>query len=308
MWRACALVAAVVVAAGCGSGEPSTSSPKSGGAEQPGKGKPTVTIGTKDFTEEFLLGELYAGALEAKGYTVNLKKDIGATEIVDKALTSGGIDGYPEYTGVAVAAVAKHDELTKSAEETTQLAREFYEKRGQAVSDPTPFQDTDGLATSKRFATKHHLRSVGDLKDVPGFELGAPPEFKSRFTGLRGMEKVYGVKDVSFKPLAIGLQYPALDKGKVDAANVFSTDAQLSTGKYTLLEDPEGVFGYQNVLFVIDQDKLDALGGDAFMDVINSVNALLTRAAMQKMNAAVDLDKRDPAGVARSFLQANGLS
>jgi osmoprotectant transport system substrate-binding protein len=176
------------------------------------------------------------------------------------------------------------------------------------VSSTTPFQDTDGLATTKAYATKHNLKSVPDLKNVPGFRLGAPAEFQSRFTGLKGMAQVYGIKGVNFKPLTIGLQYTALDKGDIDAANVFSTDAQLSTGKYTLLDDPKGIFGYQNVFFVINKPKLQALGGSAFMDIIDSVNKLLTPEAMQKMNAAVDLDKQDPKAVASAFLKANSLS
>jgi osmoprotectant transport system substrate-binding protein len=112
---------------------------------------------------------------------------------------------------------------------------------------------------------------------------------------------------VKFKQLALGLQYPSLDKGDVDTANVFSTDAQLASGKYKVLEDPKGVFGFQNVFFVINKDKLAALGGQQFMDVINSVNKLLTNQAMQTMNAAVDLDKQDPGAVAKSFLEANKL-
>jgi osmoprotectant transport system substrate-binding protein len=276
--------------------------------EQPGAGKPAVTIGTKDFTEEFVLGQLYRQALEAKGYKVNYKENIGATEIIDKALTSDQIDAYPEYTGVSLSVVAKKDVLAKSAEETAQIVKDFYEKRGQAVSDPTPFQDTDAIATTKEFAEKNNLKSVADLKGIPTFTLGARPEFKNRFNGLKGMASVYGVKDnVKFKQLALGLQYPSLDKGDVDTANVFSTDAQLASGKYTVLEDPKGVFGFQNVYFVINKDKLEALGGDEFMGVINSVNKLLTEEAMTSMNAAVDLDKKKPADVAKAFLDANGL-
>jgi osmoprotectant transport system substrate-binding protein len=290
---------------GGGGGGTGTSS---SGDEQPGAGKPAVTIGTKDFTEEFVLGQLYAQALEAKGYKVNLKENIGATEIIDKALTSNQIDGYPEYTGVSLSVVAKNDTLAKSPEETQQLVKDFYEKRGQEVSDATPFQDTDAIATTKEFAEKNNLKSVADLKGIPTFTLGARPEFKNRFNGLKGMASVYGVKDnVKFKQLALGLQYPSLDKGDVDTANVFSTDAQLASGKYTVLEDPKGVFGFQNVYFVINKDKLDALGGDEFMGVINSVNKLLTEEAMTSMNAAVDLDKKKPADVAKAFLDANGL-
>jgi osmoprotectant transport system substrate-binding protein len=307
------LIAAFAV--GCGDDNDSGGGGSGGGTgsssssdDQPGAGKPAVTIGTKDFTEEFVLGNLYAQALEAKGYKVNLKENIGATEIIDKALTSGQIDGYPEYTGVSQSVVFKDDSLPKSPEETQKVVKEKYEQRGQAVSDATPFQDTDAIATTKEFAEKNNLKSVGDLKNIPKFTLGARPEFKNRFNGLKGMAQVYGVKDnVQFKQLALGLQYPSLDKGSVDTVNVFSTDAQLASGKYTVLEDPEGVFGFQNVYFVIDKDKLGELGGDEFMGVINDVNKLLTEDAMTSMNAAVDLDKKKPADVAKQFLDANGL-
>ncbi|HEY6694612.1 MAG TPA: glycine betaine ABC transporter substrate-binding protein [Solirubrobacteraceae bacterium] len=307
-----AVIAAFVVggcgdddSGGGGGGGTGTSSSSN---EQPGEGKPAVTIGTKDFTEEFVLGQLYKQALEAKGYKVNYKENIGATEIIDKALTSKQIDGYPEYTGVSQSVVFKQDAVPKSPEETQQIVKDLYAKRGQEVSDATPFQDTDAIATTKEFAEKNNLNSVADLKGIPPFTLGARPEFKNRFNGLKGMAQLYGVKDnVKFKQLALGLQYPALDKGDIDTANVFSTDAQLASGKYKVLEDPKGVFGFQNVYFVINKDKLDALGGDAFMGVINSVNKLLTEEAMTSMNAAVDLNKKKPADVAKAFLDANGL-
>src|SRR3954447_10130720 len=305
------LAPTAALAAGCGSDSNSGSGSSSGsgaaGTDQPGKGKPALTIGTKDFTEEFILGNLYQQALQAKGWKVNLKENIGATEIVDKALTSKKIDAYPEYTGVSLSVVAGKDTLTKSPEETASLVKDFYEGRGQVVSDVTPFQDTDAIATLKKYAADNDLAEVPDLKKLSSFTLGARPEFKSRFNGLKGMEKVYGIKNAKFKQVALGLQYPSLDKGDVDTVNVFSTDAQLSSGKYTLLKDPKGVFGFQNVYFVINKDKYEALGGQAFMDVINSVNKLLTNQAMQTMNAAVDLDKQDPGDVAKSFLQANKL-
>jgi osmoprotectant transport system substrate-binding protein len=306
-------VLAMLVVVGCGGDDSGGSSGGTGtsssGSDQPGKGKPAVTIGTKDFTEEFVLGQLYKQALEAKGYKVNYKENIGATEIIDKALTSKQIDAYPEYTGVSQSVVFKQDALPKSPEDTQKVVKDLYEKRGQAVSDATPFQDTDAIATTKEFAAKHNLESVADLKNIPGtFTLGARPEFKNRFNGLKGMAQVYGVKDnLKFKQLALGLQYPSLDKGDVDTVNVFSTDAQLASGKYKVLEDPKGVFGFQNVYFVINKDKYEALGGQEFMDVINSVNSLLTEEAMTSMNAAVDLDKKKPADVAKAFLEANNL-
>jgi osmoprotectant transport system substrate-binding protein len=304
----------LAAAVGCGSDDESDSSGGGGGggssasSDQPGKGKPAVTIGTKDFTEEFVLGELYTRALKAKGYNVNLKRNIGSTEIIDKALTSNQIDAYPEYTGVSAAVTFGKDKLYKSPEETAADVKQLYEKRGQVVSELTPFQDVDAIATTTDFATKNGLASLEDLKKLSSFSLGARPEFKSRFTGLKGMEQEYGIDNAKFKQLALGLQYKALDKGDVDSANIFSTDAQLASGKYTVLKDPKGIFGFQNVYFVINKAKYDALGGQQFMDVINSVNKLLTAQAMQSMNSAVDIDKKEAGDVAQAFLEANKLT
>jgi len=302
--------------AACGSSNSSSTSSSSSSsagasaaaAAQPGKGKPAVTIGTKDFTEEFILGELYKRALEAKGYTVNLKKNIGATEIIDTALTSHKIDGYPEYTGESVATVAKRNEPATTAAEENQLAKQFYETRGQMVSNPTPFQDVDAIATTKAFAAKNKLATMEDLKKIGSFSLGARPEFKNRQQGLAGMKKVYGIDNAKFRQLALGVQYQAMDTGKVDTANIFTTDAQLASGKYAVLTDPKGVFGFQNVAFVIDKNKLAQLGGDQFMNVINGVNKLLTTPAITAMNKAVAIDKQDEATVARQFLTANHLT
>jgi osmoprotectant transport system substrate-binding protein len=310
------LVATLAFAiAACGSSDNSSTSTSGGGSTattgasgasaQPGKGKPAITIGTKDFTEEFILGELYKDALQAKGYTVNLKKNIGATEIVDKALTSHKIDAYPEYTGESVATVAKRNEPAKSADEEYQLAKQFYEGRGQTVSEPTPFQDVDAIATTKAFAQKNGLTSMEDLKKLKSFSVGARPEFKARQQGLAGMQKDYGLNNAKFRQLALGVQYQALDSGKVDSADVFTTDPQLASGKYTVLKDPKGIFGFQNIAFVIDKDKLAQLGGDQFMSIINGVNKLLTTPAMSAMNKAVAIDKQDEATVAKQFLAAN---
>src|SRR3954470_24925789 len=137
---------------GGGSSASSSSSSGSAAPAQPGKGKPAVTIGTKDFTEEFVLGELYAQALRAKGYTVNVKRNIGPTEITDKALTSGKIDAYPEYTGESVATVFGKSLKTPTNAQETATAKALYAKRGQASSKPTPFEDVDAIATSKAFA------------------------------------------------------------------------------------------------------------------------------------------------------------
>jgi osmoprotectant transport system substrate-binding protein len=313
MGGAVALLATAALLAACGSSNDNGGGGGGGGSSggssssQPGKGKPTVTIGTKDFTEEFILGELYRQALQAKGYKVNLKSNIGATEIVDKALTSGKIDAYPEYTGETVATVFGKSLKTPTNAQETATAKQLYAKRGQVTSNATPFEDVDAIASAKAFAQKNGLSSVADLKKLKSFTLGARPEFKNREQGLKGMKEVYGINNAKFVQLAQGLTYRALDKGDVDTINVFTTDPQIASGKYKILTDPKGVFGRQNVLFVINKPKYEKLGGAQFMSVINKVNALLTAKAITSMNSAVAINKKDPKTVAQQFLQANGL-
>jgi len=305
--------AAVLLSACSSSGSSSTtssgSSSSSSSSSSPaaaGNGK-SLTLGTKDFTEEFILGSLYKLALQAKGYTVTYKPNIGATEVIDKALTSGQIDAYPEYTGESVATVAGINTTPATPQQEYSLAQAFYAKRGQSMSDMTPFFDTDAIAVTKAFAAKYGLKTTADLKKVPHFTLGARPEFEGRQEGAVGLEKVYGLHNFTFKSLALGIQYQALDSGAVDSADVFTTDPQLASGKYVVLTDPKNIFGFQNIALIINTKKLDQLGGQAFMSIINQVNALLTTPAIIAMNKAVAIDKQDPDTVAKAFLQANHL-
>jgi osmoprotectant transport system substrate-binding protein len=315
---AVAAVVALVLAA-CGSSSsnsnssssssstPSTSSSSSSSGTLVGKGKPPITLGTKDFTEEFILGQLYKQVLEHNGYTVNYKENIGATEIIDKALTSGQIDAYPEYTGESTATVFNITTPVKSPQQEYALAKAAYAKRGQSMSDMTPFFDEDGIATLKSFAQAHGLTTMTDLKKLSHFTLGARPEFQGRQEGALGMQQAYGIKNFTFKSLALGLQYQALDSHDVDAADIFTTDPQLASGKYTVLTDPKHIFGYQNIALVISTAKLQQLGGAQFMAIINKVNSLLTTPAVIAMNKAVAIDKQSAATVAQQFLKANGL-
>jgi osmoprotectant transport system substrate-binding protein len=265
----------------------------------------TITLGTKNFTEEFIVGALYQQALTKAGCKVNYKPNIGATEVVDKALTSGQIDAYPEYTGESVATVFGINKNVTSPQEEYNLAKAAYAKRGQVMSAMTPFFDTDAIGVLKSYAQKYHLVTTADLKKVPHFILGARPEFLSREEGALGMKKIYGVKNFSFKSLAEGLQYQALDSGAVNAIDVFTTDPQLASGKYTVLKDPKNIFGFQNIALVMDKSALSKC--PQALNVAAKVNKLLTNAAIIAMNKAVAIDKQQPGPVAASFLKANGM-
>jgi osmoprotectant transport system substrate-binding protein len=295
------VLAAAVLATGCGESNAER------GSSQPQGTELALTLGTKNFTESFIVGELYRQALAANGYNVTLRKNIGSTEVVDKALQRGEIQAYPEYLGVAATVVAGEDVSGKSAAETYGIASDFYASRGQTLSRQTPYENVDAIATTRYFAQRERLLTVADLRRLAHFTLGARPEFETREQGLAGMQRVYGLTNARFKPLAIGAQYTALDQGDVDVANVFSTDGQLSTGDYKVLQDPERLFGYQHVALVIDDDKLRRLGGDRFMRIIDNVNQRLTTDQMIAMNRAVDLDKADVSTVTARFLRQNGL-
>src|ERR1700751_1348649 len=151
-----AIAAAGVLLAACGSSSKSSSTSSStssaetkpsSSASGPGSGKPAVTLGDKNFAEENILGQLYAQALRAKGYTVNLKSEIGSTELSYKALQAGQIDGYPEYTGVLLSAVAGQTKNPTSAVQAYAQAKAYVEKQGFTLLDKTPFFDTNVLIT-----------------------------------------------------------------------------------------------------------------------------------------------------------------
>jgi osmoprotectant transport system substrate-binding protein len=298
------VVMSALVAAGCGGDD------EDGGEAAPATTEaaeqPAIVLGTKNFTEQFILGELYKQALEAKGYEVELKSNIGSTEIIDTALTSGEINFYPEYTGTALTVVFGEEGSAPTAEETYDQAKQLYEARGQTLLDMTPFSDSDAIAVLKKTADEHGLQAVGDLKKVPNLRLGGQPEFRTRTQGLPGLRQNYGITEVEFVPFAGISPYEALDQGKVDAAAIFSTDPPLATGKYVVLEDTEAQFGFQNVAPVVDQELVDALGQE-FVDAVNAVTALLTEEAIIAMNSAVAIDQEPAADVAGEFLEANGL-
>lgn len=296
-----ALLAAACSSTSSGSSPPSHSS-------LPGKGKPTIILGDKNFDEEYVLGDLYAQAFQAKGYTVVLKPNINGSEEINRVFQAGKINAYPEYLGEVVATDAGYNKPTVSEAQTLQLAQRYERQHGATVMTPTsPFYDTDELIVLKTFAQKHHLTTLSQLKGLGSLKLGDYPPELTRYEGYVGLKEAYGLSNLQFTPLAEGSPiYNALDNGQVQVGDAFSTDPQLLSGKYQVLSDPKHIFGFQYVSLIIKTSLLDKLG-PAFQQTYDAVTRLLTTPAMQAMNKAVSLDKQDPATVAHAFLQANHL-
>jgi osmoprotectant transport system substrate-binding protein len=265
-----------------------------------------IIIGTKNFGEAFVLGQLYKQALEAKGFTVSYKENIGSTELIQKALTSGKVTMYPEYIGIALTVTFKRKTFPKTALQTYNQVKKLYEAKGYTLTRMTPFQDVDAVAVLSATAKKYGLKTVADLKKVPDLTLAAFPEFRTRQTGLLGMKRVYGVTDVKFTPLAGISAYKLLDDGKVLAAGVFSTDPPLATTKYVVLKDPRNIFGFQNVAPIVSQKLVDEYGS-RLVSTLNAVSSKLTLKAMLAMNTAVYVDQKPAAQIANAFLKANQL-
>jgi len=270
----------------------------------------TVSLGTKDFTEEFVLGQLYKQALEHKGINVDYHENIGSTEVIQTALRSGKITAYPEYVGEIVQTAYHVKKLPKTAHAWWVLAKSLLAKDGFALTNATPFYDVDAIAVRKADAKKYKLKTLFDMRRLQNsnkrpknFSIGARPEFKNREEGYLGMRNVYGLKKLKYVSLALGLTYKALDQKKVFCVNVFSTDAQLASGKYVVLKDPKLIFGVQNVAVIVKQ----SVATQPVVSTLNAVSAKLTLKAILAMNKATQLNKQNPADVAKQFLAANGL-
>jgi osmoprotectant transport system substrate-binding protein len=306
MRRRLGLLAVLALAvAGCGGdGDKDTST---GAKVAPPKQGPAIRIGAKNFTEQTILGELYRQSLEAKGYKVVLTADVGSTEIIHRALRRGVFDMYPEYIGILLSEIADKRARPRSPTAAYDVAKAFEERGGFTLLDQTPFSDSNALGVKPAFAKRHGLRSIGDLRRLDGVvKIAAFPEFKTRYEGVNGLKKVYGLDRLRVSSDERG-RYATLEAGDVDVASMFTTEGQLIGDDYVLLDDPRGLFASGHVAPIISQKVLARHGPD-LQATIDAVTRVLTTAVMREMNAAVDLRNRAPATVAREFLRQHQLA
>jgi glycine betaine/choline ABC-type transport system substrate-binding protein len=312
-----ALIAALVLALGvaaCGGDDDDNDTGTSGGnsanliKSNPDNDGVQLTVGSKNFTEEYILGNIYAQALQAAGYDVKTNLNLGSEVIAYKALQDGEVSGYPEYTSTLLQSIFGAKTVPADAQQAYDQAKAQLEPKGETAFTPTPFADANALGMLKSKADELGVTTISDLQGKSqDLNLYGSPECRQRADCLVGLQDVYGLQFASFNPVDIGLRYTVLDKGQADASIVFTSDAQLSANpdKYVLLEDDKGIFPSGNVIWVTDQSTVQKAGPD-YMATIEKVQQGLTLPVMQELNARVDVDKQDPADVAKQYLQEEG--
>jgi glycine betaine/choline ABC-type transport system substrate-binding protein len=319
-----ALVALILAlgVAGCGgdaekSGGGSAEKPATGGSEGPAstvikkidgaQGK-SITVGSKNFTEQFVLGEIYSQALEAAGFTVKRQLNLGSELIAHKALQAGKVDAYPEYTGTALTSFfdVKTADVPRDAQKAYEATKEGFAKEDITALAPTPFENTYRLGMTKEKAAEvGNPANISDLADkAADLSITGFPECKQRQDCLLGVQDAYGLKFGKF--VSSEQKYQVLDSGDADVAFIFTTDGDLASGKYVILEDDKKFFPPYNVTFNIRNEKLTDLGPEA-QKVIEAVQKPLDEKVMQELNARVDVDKAKPADAAKDYLQKAGF-
>ena len=300
----------MVALAACGGGSGGSSG--SGGGSGGGQGsKGTITVGSKNFTEQYILGQMYAQTLEANGYKVNKKLNLGSVQIADQALQSGEIDMYPEYTGTALETVLKYKQAgqLKTPEATYQKAKELYSKRNPAdtVLQPAPFNNTYGIAVRKEVADKYGIKTLEDVaKNSNKLIFASFSEFQQRSDGFPNIKKNYNVNFKDIKIVnSLGNRYQALAQGDADVAVGFTTDGQLASNKLVVAEDKKKIWPFYYPAPVVRSEVLDKM--PEAKKVMNSVSKSLSLETMRKLNSQVDIQNREPKDVARDYLKQQGL-
>jgi osmoprotectant transport system substrate-binding protein len=287
------------------------SSGGSGSSAEDESGGPPITVGSKNFTEQYVLGELYAQALEAKGFNVEKKLDLGSAAIADKALQNGQIDMYPEYTGTSLVEIFKEERTPDTPEATYQKAKELYAQRDPADTMLTPalFNNTYGIFVRKDVAEKYDLKTLADLAEAsPELAFVLFSEFKTREDGYPNMQKNYSAFD--FGDFVIvnsigGPIYQGVLQGEGDVGVGFTTDSQLASDELVVMEDPKSIWPFYYPAPVVRTEVLEQ--NPKMEGVLDKVSASLDAETMRQLNAQVDVEQEDPEDVAAEYLQEKGI-
>jgi osmoprotectant transport system substrate-binding protein len=296
------VVVALAVSA-CGgdkkdSGNPLDQKPAAGGAN--------VVVGSANFPESQLLGEIYAQALEAKGVKVTRKFNIGSREVYYDQVKSGAITVMPEYNGALLTtSVDKDSTAVTTADVNAALKAKL--PASLAILDSSQAEDKDSVTVNSQLAQKYHLKTIADLKPIAGqVTIGAATEFKTRAQGLVGLEKKYGLNFKKFQPFDANAQttlVKLLKNNSIQAANLFTTDPSISANKFVVLQDPQNVFSAENVTPLIYKSGVNATA----QTTLNAISAKLTTEDLLALMTKVVTDKDDANTVAKDWLKQAGL-
>ncbi|GAA4890629.1 ABC transporter substrate-binding protein [Streptomonospora salina] len=297
--RTAIAAAPLLLLAACGGG----GDPYSGDDEGGGAGGGALVVGSANFPESTLLAHIYAKALEAEGITVETQLDIGSREVYYDQIIQGNLSVFPEYNG-GILYHLDPEAASGTTEETNQAVREELPDE-LAVLESSPAQNKDSITVTRETAEEHGLTAIGDLDGVAGgMTLGAPAEFETRPQGVPGLADTYGVEFGGFRPLEGNLLVEGLRGGDVEAANLFTTDPAFTTGDFVALEDPENLFGSQNVTPLVNEEAVDQQA----RDVLDAVSAELTTDALIELDARVQLDHEEADEVAADWLAQNDMA
>jgi len=296
--------ASVPALSACASGITSLDSQgsSSGGG---GSSKGGVTIGTANYTENQVLGYLYAAVLQQAGVKVTVRPNLGTREIVIPALRSGDIDLLPEYQGSLLTYLEPKSKVSEAG--AMQNALTLALPAGLQVLPYGMAEDADAFVVTRETAKKYGLTSLADLKKQNGkLVIGAAAEVKTRQVGVVGLKDVYGVEFKEFKSLDSDgpLVKGALRKGDVDVANLFTTDTDIKANDWVVLTDPKTLIPSQHIVPLIADRKADGTVRKALAKLGN----VLTTAQLTELNRQVDKDKKDPEDVANEYAKQHGLT
>ncbi len=262
-----------------------------------------IRIGSKNFSENITVAEIYAAVMEQAGFNVQRHMNLGSTQIAMAAIQRGDIQIYPEYTGTALIDVLHMAPLRNPKAVYDTVKREYQKRFGLTLLNPSPGSNSQGLAVTRAVAQKFNVRTLSQCAAAaPLLRLAAVPEFVARADALPGLQKFYGgFKFKSVRTFDIGLQYEALTQGDADVATAFTTDALIAADDLYVLQDDRSFWPAYNIAPVIRLDLLKVHPED-IPGTLNRVSEGLTDIALRRLNVEVDINKRDPTDVASEFI------
>ena len=271
-------------------------------------GEGTIVVGSKNFTEQVILGEIIAQHLEHRlKQPIDRRLNLGGTLLAHRALVNGDIDLYPEYTGTALTAVLKHPPSTDPAAVLATVRAEYRARWGIEWLDPLGFDDTFAIVIRGEEARRSGMNTISDAAKKPGgWKMGMGYEFQQRPDGLEGLMKTYGLPlDGSVTTMDLGLLYQALEQGQVDMLAANSTDGLLSVLDVRVLEDDRRYFPPYHAVVAVRAETLSA--NPTLEKALRDLTGTLTDKSMQQLNYRVDGEHRSVREVARAFLREVNL-